>query len=412
MRWIRTPSMRSGPGVEVMTTTWWPAFWRCWARSWTCISMPPRRGHVAVRDQADLQRRSTAARLGFGRSHANGIVITQRHSGLRRRMSQRPFTVAPGRPEREDGCGGRRRGEGDTGHLPPCQDRRMAHTLVTFHAHPDDESLLTAGRHGQGGRRRAPGGARGRHRRRGGRRRRRLPQRGRPRRPRVGPSPRARAVGRDPRRRTASCTSATATPDSGPESAARSLAAADAERRFVDVPIDEAAVAPGRRAPRGGRRRPHRVRPQRRLRPPRPRPRPRRRPPRRRARRHAGGARGDDQPRPDDHGASSWRPSLGYEVPDSFSPEHVRRLVPPGGGAHPRRRRQRLHRRQARLDGRARQPGDQRGRRHAQHGRCSCRSPTSTSRSPSAPSGSSIVAARPASTPTTSSPASRAHRAR
>ncbi len=44
MRCTRMPSMSSGPGVGVITTTSWPAACRRWARSWTCISMPPRRG--------------------------------------------------------------------------------------------------------------------------------------------------------------------------------------------------------------------------------------------------------------------------------------------------------------------------------------------------------------------------------
>ena len=44
MRCTRMPSIRSGPGVGVMTTTSWPAACSRWARSCTCISMPPRRG--------------------------------------------------------------------------------------------------------------------------------------------------------------------------------------------------------------------------------------------------------------------------------------------------------------------------------------------------------------------------------
>ena len=56
MRCTRTPSITAGPGVGVMTTTSWPASWRWRARSWTCISMPPEAGHVAVGHQPDAER--------------------------------------------------------------------------------------------------------------------------------------------------------------------------------------------------------------------------------------------------------------------------------------------------------------------------------------------------------------------
>ena len=199
-------------------------------------------------------------------------------------------------------------------------DRRMPRTCVFFHAHPDDEALLTggtmAGRPPRDtgwswwspppGRTACPAGAR----------------RGRPG-TSCGPQSWAR---RPPSSAAPGCTTS-ATPTPGSTAARRPVPAA--RRRSRRSPCRGSR----RRSPSAARRtrRPgHRVRPRRRLRPPRPPAGPPRGRGRRPARRNAGAAGGHRRPCP----AAARPPDRGHGLP----PSRRGRRPLPGDAYTPRRR--------------------------------------------------------------------------
>ena len=236
----------------------------------------------------------------------------------------------------------------------------MPHTLLAFHAHPDDEALLDL--RDDGARRRGgpPGHPRGRDRRRA--------------RPRLAAT--SPATGRSPRRRMDELRASAAAlgvarvehlgyADSGlgPEVAPDPPGAT----RFVRADVEEAAQRLAAIL-----REEHvdvllQLRAQRRLRPPRPPAGARRRPPRRRARRHAEGARGDGAAR---HDLPRHRPRReGLPLPAGVRPVELRpRLLGPQRD-HPPDQRPPPHRGQAGLDARPRLAGERRRRRRPHAGR-------------------------------------------
>ena len=162
----------------------------------------------------------------------------------------------------------------------------------------------------------------------------------------------------------------------------------DAQGSFWSADLDEAAGRLAAILDRGTGRRAHRVRRPRRLRPPRPRAGAPGRRARRRARGNPARLRVDDEPRPHPapDGCPARRPRRRRR---RARPVGVRRDGLAGIGDHDDRRRARLRRAQARRDAR-------RTRARSPSRRSSCRCPTKRSARRSAGSGSSAAATDPA----------------
>src|SRR5262249_46378830 len=69
-RTTRVPSTTPAPGVGVITTTSWPAFVKCVARSRRCSSMPPTRGAYQSQTSAIF----TARPSSHGRDRNGGFL--------------------------------------------------------------------------------------------------------------------------------------------------------------------------------------------------------------------------------------------------------------------------------------------------------------------------------------------------
>ena len=220
-------------------------------------------------------------------------------------------------------------------------------TLVSFHAHPDDESIATGGTLAKAAARRAPHRARGRHQGRARRGGRRVPRRRRD--PRRAPREGDGAVGGDPRRPAGRVAGLHRLRDDGHARERPRGLVLDRRRR-------RGRRAAGRDPPRRGRRRAHDLRQRRQLRPPRPHPGAPRRacgPPSWRARPGCSRARSTATT----SSGRCWRPPRRASSPArTRRPRRLRDVRPARVDDHHHGRRARLPRAEAGVDGRARQP--------------------------------------------------------